>query len=91
MNGPELSARPAPAADTTAWRILDGGDLEIRQVETRVDNFDGHWLVQTRDVDFPESLRGVTQRSSEVKSLWWKKLDRDERGKQAPQWIEGER
>lgn len=89
MNDPELSARPAPAADTTAWRILDGKALELRQVETRVDNFDGHWLVQTRDVDFPESLRGVTQRNPQVKSLWWKKLDRDERGKQAPQWIEG--
>ena len=90
MACPSQSARPAPNAQTTAWRVLDGCDLEVRQWETRVDNFAGHWLVQTRDVEFPEELRGATERNAAVKSLWWKKLDRDEKVKQAPEWIEGE-
>ena len=87
---PTQFARPAPNAQTTAWRILDGHDLEAGQEATRVDHFAGHWLVQTRDTGFPESLRGATRRNEAVKSLWWKKLDRDDRGKLAPQWIEGE-
>ena len=93
MACPTQSARPAPNPETTAWRVLDGHDLEVRQFETRVDNFDGHWLVQTRDVEFPEELRGATERSETVKSLWWKRLSRDEKGRtsEAPEWIEGEK
>ena len=90
---PTHAAHPAPAPATDAYRVLDGRHLGRQHFETRVDNFDGHWLVQTRDVEFPEELRGATDRSDAVKSLWWKRLSRDEEGrsKAAPQWIEGER
>lgn len=93
MSCPSRLAHPAPAPDTTAWRVLDGRSLAGAQFETRVDNFAGHWLVQTRDVDFPDELRGLCGRIDGVKSLWWKRLSRDEKGRagEAPQWIEGEK
>ena len=52
----------------------------------RVDSFDGHWLVQTKEGEFPDQLRGITPKLA--RSVWWKKLDKDV--KSTPVWIEGE-
>ena len=73
-----------PNEQTTAGRVLHGSAIDRSDV--RVDSFDGHWLVQTRDGEFPEELRGITPRLA--RSLWWKKLDKET--KNSPEWIEGE-
>ncbi len=73
-----------PNERTNAGRVLHGS--AIGRADVRVDSFDGHWLVQTRDDNFPAELTGVTPRLA--RSLWWKKLAKQ--NKDAPQWLEGE-
>src|SRR5690606_3053686 len=70
---------------TDAIRILDerGDDCPGYIIES----YAGHWVVQTRDVDFPNFLR--RWQPEECRSLWWKQLERE--NKQAPQWVWGER
>jgi 23S rRNA (cytosine1962-C5)-methyltransferase len=69
------------AGGTNALRIVDGpcdgfDDLEI-------DDFDGRWLVQTRQGLFPEWLRGMEGPAS----IYWKRLG----DKTSPEWISGEK
>ncbi len=80
----ESQLQPMPNARTTAGRVLHGSALG--RPDLRIDQYDGHWLVQTRDGDFPDELRGITP--GLARSLWWKRLDKT--SKTAPQWIEGE-
>ena len=81
----ESQLQTMPYDQTTAGRVLHGSAIERSDV--RVDSFDGHWLVQTRDREFPDELRGATPKLA--RSLWWKKLDKD--AKSTPEWVEGER
>lgn len=69
---------------TTAWRVLDGLGDGLAGVE--IDNYGGHWVVQTRDVSFPETLRRTLPDG--CRSVWWKRLDQQD--KQAPQPILGD-
>lgn len=71
--------QPAPDADTSAWRVLNRPGLWV-------DNFAGHWLVQTREGAFPEWLREAVP--DLAKSLWWKPRDPSARG--APCRMAGE-
>lgn len=68
---------------TTAWRVFDALGDGLPGVE--IDNYGGHWVVQTRDAPFPEILRRSLPDGCQ--SLWWKRLDQQD--KQAPQLISG--
>ena len=68
---------------TTAYRLVDGNGDGWPGVE--IDCYDGHWVVQTRDVSFPEILRHSLPEG--CRSLWWKRLDQQD--KQAPQCVLG--
>lgn len=52
-----------------------------------IDNFDGHWLVQTAKDKFPEALREAVP--DLARSLWWKRREKAVRG--TPEYIAGER
>ena len=80
-----LVAQPPPDPATSAWRIFNGEG--IRWGGIWIDNFDGHWLVQTRKGHFPEPFRDAVP--DQAKSLWWKRREKAVRGK--PEWIAGER
>ena len=69
---------------TTAYRLVDGAGDNWPGVE--IDCYDGHWVVQTRDVDFPEMLRHKLPDG--CRSVWWKRLDQQD--KQAPHGVLGE-
>ncbi len=66
---------------TNALRLVDGTGDGIEGVE--IDDFAGRWLVQTRERDFPEWLRGLKG----PRAIYWKQLGEQ---KEAPVWIEGE-
>ncbi len=68
---------------TTAYRLLDGNGDGWPGVE--IDSYGGHWIVQTRDLPFPDSLRDLPPEL--CRSLWWKRLDQQD--KQAPQCLAG--
>ncbi|MFK5923832.1 MAG: class I SAM-dependent methyltransferase [Verrucomicrobiota bacterium] len=85
MNEWESQLNRMPNAHTTAGRVLHGTAIERDDV--RIDQYDGHWVVQTRGGDFPDELRGLCPRLA--RSLWWKQLDKT--SKTAPEWIEGEK
>lgn len=70
---------------TTAYRICDGEGDGLPGVF--IDSYNGHWLVQTRDVPFPDSLRRSLP--SGCRSLWWKPLTNAESERKAPQWVAG--
>ncbi|RYD37566.1 MAG: class I SAM-dependent rRNA methyltransferase [Verrucomicrobiaceae bacterium] len=69
---------------TTAWRVLDGMGDGLPGAE--IDNYGGHWVVQTRDAPFPEMLRRTLPEG--CRSVWWKRLD--QQNKQAPQPVLGD-
>ncbi|NOY00027.1 MAG: class I SAM-dependent rRNA methyltransferase [Verrucomicrobia bacterium] len=81
----ESQLQAMPNSQTTTGRVLHGSALGRSDI--RIDQFDGHWLVQTRDGDFPNELRNIAPRLA--RSVWWKKLDKD--AKSAPEWVEGEK
>lgn len=68
---------------TTAFRVADGAGDGLPGVE--IDSYDGHWVVQTRDAPFPESLRRTLPDG--CRSVWWKRLDQQD--KQAPHCVIG--
>lgn len=70
---------PLRRGGTDALRIVDGRGDGFDDLE--IDDFAGHWLVQTRGELFPPWLVEAT----ETKSMHWKKLG----DKTAPQWICG--
>ncbi|MCB1229239.1 MAG: class I SAM-dependent rRNA methyltransferase [Verrucomicrobiae bacterium] len=74
--------KPAPDAETTAWRRLHSRE------GVWVDDFDGRWLVQTQGSSFPDELRDAVT-GGEARSLYWKPRDKD--AKTAPEWIAGEK
>jgi len=77
---------PIRLEGTDAVRLVDGpgdgcGDVEI-------DDFAGHWLVQTREEDFPDWLSAARwPPASGPKAIYWKKLG----DKKPPRWIAGEK
>ena len=68
---------------TTAYRLIDGAGDGWPGVE--IDCYDGHWLVQTKDVSFPEMLRQALPEG--CRSVWWKRLD--QKDKEAPHGVQG--
>ena len=71
-----------PCAETTVCRLVDGDGDGLPGIF--IDDFDGHWLVQTQDVPWPARL----ERESGWRSLWWKRLD--QHAKESPRWMAGE-
>lgn len=69
---------------TNAYRVFDGMGDGLADV--LIDSFADHWLVQTRDVPFPEALKQATGLGWQ--SLWWKRLEQQD--KQGPQFMAGE-
>lgn len=69
---------------TDAFRLFDGAGDGVDGLF--IDDFAGHWLVQTRDTVLPGAL--VEECGRECRSMWWKKLDE---GKEPPRWLCGER
>ncbi|MGK0189628.1 MAG: 23S rRNA (cytosine1962-C5)-methyltransferase [Verrucomicrobiales bacterium] len=70
---------------TNAFRVLDGDGDGVPGLY--IDNYAGHWLVQTRDVPFPESLRNLLPDS--CLAVWWKALTNANTERDAPQWMAG--
>lgn len=70
---------------TNAYRLCDGSDDGLPGVF--IDNFAGHWLVQTKGVPLPEGIQQTA--SLGWQSLWWKRLDQQE--KESPQFLAGEK
>ena len=69
---------------TDAYRLFDGkGDGADGLF---IDVFAGHWLVQTRDREFPEEL--LEEDFEGCRSMWWKCLEQE--GRQAPKRMHGE-
>ena len=58
--------------------LFDGDGFE----DLEIDDFAGHWLVQTRRAGCPDWLRGARARS-----IYWKRLGE----KIAPRWIAGQK
>lgn len=85
MSDWQTELQPVPNDQTNASRILHGS--AIGRDDVRVDAFDGHWVVQTRNRKFPNEFRGITPELA--KSVWWKKLDKESKG--PPEWVEGEK
>ena len=75
----------APDAETTAWRLFNGKGFRWGGIW--IDNFDGHWLVQTTKDKFPEPFREAVE-SGEARSIYWKHREKVVKG--TPQWIAGE-
>ncbi|MFV1994407.1 MAG: class I SAM-dependent methyltransferase [Verrucomicrobiales bacterium] len=71
-------------AGTDAFRLFDGAGDGLPGVF--IDVLAGHWLVQTRDRDFPEGL--TVDSLASCRSLWWKRLERSER--EAPRCLGGD-
>ncbi len=89
MSIPQATARRTALPElangqTTAFRLLDGAGDGWPGVE--IDTYGGHWVVQTRDVPFPEILHRTLPEGCQ--SIWWKRLDQQD--KQAPQCVLGE-
>ena len=78
---PTICEKPDP--DTNAWRILHDAESGVW-----VDNFDGHWLVQTRTEQFPKNLKKLALVHSAT-SLYWK--PRNHSAATSPQWMWGEK
>lgn len=77
-----IAARePIREGGTDALRIVDGAGDGFPGIE--IDDFSGHWLVQTRGGDFPHWLSEVPG----PRSIHWKPLG----DKVSPRWICGEK
>ena len=72
------------ANETDALRIVDGRGDGFDGIE--IDDFNGNWLVQTRDENFPDWLKGAAM-EARANSVSRKKLG----DKAAPLWVAGER
>ena len=78
-----MNLTPSPTLEnTTAWRIYNDAKAGIW-----IDNFDGRWLVQTRDEVFPSFLRSAAP--EHARSIYWK--PRDRAAKTEPEFVAGER
>ena len=71
-----------PGAETDVCRLVDGEGDGMPGIF--IDDFDGHWLVQTQDAPWPAWL----ERESGWRSLWWKRLD--QHAKESPRCMAGE-
>ena len=73
------------SGETNAYRLLDGdGD---GAPGLYIDVYAGHWLVQTRDVPFPDALRN--RLPADCLSVWWKELTNEDSQREAPKWNSG--
>tara|TARA_R110002096_G_scaffold147671_16_gene307686 strand:- start:19729 stop:20583 length:855 start_codon:yes stop_codon:yes gene_type:complete len=72
---PKLAS--SPSSDTDAFRVYTGERYAI-------ESYVGHWLVQTRDLDFPEWIH----EQDEPQSVWWKQLEQEDR--EAPSQVSGQ-
>lgn len=75
-----MKCSPQPGSDTTAWRILHEAESDLW-----VDHFDGHWLVQTRGAQYPDSLLSLGR--EQARSIYWR--PRDKAAATAPTRIGG--
>ncbi|MFT5468779.1 MAG: 23S rRNA (cytosine1962-C5)-methyltransferase [Verrucomicrobiales bacterium] len=66
-----------PSPDTDAFRLFDGDSVSV-------DAFSEHWLVQTRDVEFPDRI----QEKAGWKSIWHKRLETE--AKRPPERVAGQ-
>ena len=73
------------SGETNAYRLLDGEGDGVPGL--CIDVYAGHWLVQTRDIPFPDSLRD--RLPDGCLSVWWKALTNEESQRDAPIWIAG--
>jgi 23S rRNA (cytosine1962-C5)-methyltransferase len=64
------------------YRLVDGGGDGYQGLF--IDDFDGHWLVQTQDIPWPAWLES----EGGWRSLWWKRLD--QHAKESPRHMAGE-
>jgi 23S rRNA (cytosine1962-C5)-methyltransferase len=76
-----ISLSPSPGNETTAWRIYHDANREVW-----VDHFDGRWLVQTREPQFPGFLKDLAQ--GVARSIYWR--PRDKSAATAPERVWGE-
>lgn len=72
---------PSPSPDTSAWRIYHDAVAGVW-----VDHFDGRWLVQTRQDQFPEFLKSLAD--GVASSIYWR--PRDKEAATAPAHVAGE-
>lgn len=78
------AALPELSSGSDALRLVDGEGDGLPGLF--VDDFAGHWLVQTKGIPFPEEVRHSS--SLGWRSLWWKRLEQQE--KSAPELISGD-
>lgn len=71
---------PSPSPDTTAWRIYHDAIAGIW-----VDHFDGRWLVQTQEDQFPGFLESLSE--GVAGSIYWR--PRDKAAATAPVLVSG--
>lgn len=79
--------------DTDALRVVDGAGDGFGGMA--IDDFGGHWLVETKGGELPEELARLCESPGELariegappKSIYWKKLG----DKESPVWIAGEK
>ncbi|NNE90060.1 MAG: class I SAM-dependent rRNA methyltransferase [Verrucomicrobiales bacterium] len=82
MSAWQKNLSPPPNSETSAWRIYNDAKAGIW-----IDNFDGRWLVQTREKEFPKFLKSAVPEMAS--SVYWK--PRDKAAKTEPEWTAGER
>lgn len=73
---------PAPDTETNAWRIYHDAAEEIW-----IDNFDGRWLLQTKEERIPSFVSELAD--DQASSLYWKPRDRN--AKTEPEYVEGKK
>jgi 23S rRNA (cytosine1962-C5)-methyltransferase len=73
-----------PGAQTNIYRVVDGDGDGLPGIF--IDSCDGHWLVQTLDLEWPRWLEET--KGAGWRSLWWKRLDQNV--KEPPRLMAGE-
>ena len=71
--------------NTDAHRLFDGAADGMPGVF--IDDYAGHWLVQTQEVEFPGAL--CREPDPACRSVWWKDLNPER--KTSPEWKWGQR
>ena len=74
---------PQPNPETTAWRIFHDPESGVW-----TDHFEGRWLVQTGDEDFPKWIEAAAENDPSTKSVYWRPRDRSAKSSPVRQWGE---
>lgn len=74
-----LTLAKQPLEDTNAWRIM-----HLVREGIWVDNFDGHWWVQTQSNRYPKQLEAL---HNQAKSIYWR--PRDAKASEQANYISG--